>query len=345
VADVGAGERAAHGTGRYLTGKAGWAAGTVLVVVTFNFLLFRVLPGDPAKSGVRDPRLSADAVEALRVRFGLDKPVLLDLDGGNPFDTQFTAYLRQLLRGDLGMSYAYRNESVADLLGRALVNTLWLILAAQVLAILIGILLGLVAAWRRGTRIDVSALSFALVTWSLPTFFLGIVLLFVGSRYLGLPSGGRATIGVAYASRGAELVDLLRHLALPTITFTLVLLAQYTLIMRSSVVEVLSEDYILTAKAKGLSALQVIRDHALRNAMLPMVTLIALNLGFTVAGAIQVETVFSLPGLGLLTVDAVARRDYPVLQGAFLLLAVSVVVANLLAELVYGWLDPRVTEG
>lgn len=335
----------ASGTGRYLAGKAMWATVTIMVVVTFNFVLFRVLPGDPATSGVRDPRLSPESVEALRVRFGLDKPALLNLEGGNPFDTQFTAYLRQLLRGDLGMSYAFRNESVADLLGRALGNTLWLILAAQVLAIVIGIALGLLAAWRRGTRIDVSALGFALFTWSLPTFFLGIVLLFVGSRYLGLPTGGRTTLGVVHGSPGAAALDVVRHLALPTLTFTLVLLAQYMIIMRSSVIEVLSEDYILTAKAKGLSTLQIIRDHALRNAMLPMVTLIALNLGFTVSGAIQVETVFSLPGLGLLTVDAVARRDFPVLQGTFLLLAISVVLANLLAELVYGWLDPRVTGG
>jgi peptide/nickel transport system permease protein len=322
-----------------------WAAGTVAAVVTFNFLLFRVLPGDPAKSGLRDPRLSQEAVAALQVRFGLDKPVLLDLGGGNPFDTQFTAYLRQLARGDLGMSYAFRNEPVVDLIGRALVNTLWLILLAQVLAIVVGIALGLVAAWRRRTRIDLGALTFALFTWSLPTFFLGIVLLFAGSRWLGLPTGGRAAIGVVHASSWAQLVDTARHLLLPTATFTLVLIAQYMLIMRSSVVEVLSEDYILTAKAKGLSTLAIIRDHALRNAMLPMVTLIALNLGFTVSGAIQVETVFSLPGLGMLTVDAVARRDYPVLQGAFLLLAVCVVLANLLAEIAYGWLDPRVQDG
>ena len=131
---------------------------------------------------------------------------------------------------------------------------------------------------------------------------------------------------------------------LPTLTFTLVLLGEYMLIMRSSVLDVFSEDYILTAKAKGLSTFRIIRDHALRNAMLPMVTLIAINLAFTVSGAIQVEEVFCWPGIGHLTVDAVSERDYPVLQGAFLLLAVAVVIANLVADLVYGWLDPRVSE-
>lgn len=180
--------------------------------------------------------------------------------------------------------------------------------------------------------------------WSLPTFFLGIILLFFGSRWFGFPIAGRVTLGAAYAGFGELVIDILRHLFLPTLTFTLVLLGEYLLIMRSSVIEVFSEDYILTAKAKGLNTFQIIRGHAFRNAMLPIVTLIALNLGFTVSGAIQVETVFSWPGLGKLTVDAVAQRDFPLLQGAFLLLAVSVILANLVAELVYLRLDPRVTE-
>jgi peptide/nickel transport system permease protein len=324
--------------------KALWALVTILVVITFNFFLFRVLPGDPAKAGVKDPRLSPEAVAAMQERFGLNKPVLLNTAGGNPFDSQYFRYLGALAQGDLGTSYNYKNRAVAGLLGEAMVNTLWLVLPAEILAIVLGVLLGLVAAWRRGTRLDVGALVFALFTWALPTFFLGILLLFWGSRYLGLPAGGRITIGAEHASFLAAAGDVLRHLILPTVTLALVLLGEYMLIMRSSVVEVFSEDYILTAKAKGLTTFQIIRRHAFRNAMLPIVTLIALNLGFTVSGAIQVETVFSWPGLGKLTVDAVAQRDYPVLQGAFLLLAISVVLANLAAELVYLRLDPRVTE-
>jgi len=323
--------------------KALWALVTILVVITFNFFLFRVLPGDPAKAGIKDPRLSPEMVAALQQRYGLDKPVLFNTGEGGLFDSQYFHYLGALAGGDLGTSYAYRNQPVAGLLGTALVNTLWLVLPADILAIILGVLLGLVAAWRRGTKLDVGALMFALFTWALPTFFLGILLLFFGSRYLGLPTGGRITIGLDqgfWAAAG----DIVRHLLLPTLTFALVLLGEYMLIMRSSVVEVFSEDYILTAKAKGLNTFQIIRRHAFRNAMLPLVTLIALNLGFTVSGAIQVETVFSWPGLGKLTVDAVAQRDYPVLQGAFLMLAVSVVLANLAAELIYLRLDPRVTE-
>ncbi|RPI23100.1 MAG: ABC transporter permease, partial [Actinobacteria bacterium] len=267
-----------------------------------------------------------------------------NLEGGDPFDSQYFAYLGALVDGELGTSFAYRDQPVTSLLGTALVNTLWLVLPAELIAIIAGVVLGLVAAWRRGTKLDLGALSFSLIMWSLPTFFLGIVLLYFGSRWFGLPTAGKATIGADYANTWEQVVDIVSHLLLPTLTLALVLLGEYMLIMRSSVVEVLSEDYVLTAKAKGLSTMQVVRAHALRNAMLPIVTLIALNLGFTVSGAIQVETVFSWPGLGQLTVSAVNQRDFPVLQGAFLLLAVSVVVANLFTELTYGWLDPRVTE-
>jgi peptide/nickel transport system permease protein len=334
-----------QGRGRYLASKIGWAVVTLFVVVTFNFFLFRILPGDPSRSLIRDPRVNPEAREALVRRFGLDKPVFLNFDSGNPFDSQYFAYLGALARGDLGQSFAKRDQAVADMLGQALGNTILLILPAQILAILVGIALGLLAAWRRGTSIDVSALMFSLFMWSLPTFFLSILLLFAGAQWFDLPTAGRATIGAVYDSWWDTVYDLGRHLLLPTISFTLVLLGEYMLIMRSSVIDVLSEDYILTAKAKGLTTWRIIRDHAMKNAMLPMVTLIALNLGFTVSGAIQVESVFSYPGLGFRTVEAVSNRDFPVLQGAFLLLAVCVVIANLAAELVYGWIDPRVTEG
>src|SRR3990172_649216 len=329
--------------GRLVLRKVAWALVTVIVVITFNFLLFRVLPGDPAKAGVRDPRLTPESVEAARVRFGLDKPVFLNLEGGGLFDSQYFAYLGALAQGDLGESYAYNNRTVTELIGRSLVNTVWLVLPAQILSTMIGVVLGLLAAWRKGTKLDVGALTFSLFMWSLPTFFLGILLLFVGSRPFRLPTAGRVTIG-ADAGFAEAVGDIFSHLLLPTATLALVLLGEYMIIIRSSVVEVFSEDYILTAKAKGLSTFQIIRRHAFRNAMLPIVPLIALNLGFTVSGAIQVETVYSWPGLGKLTVDAVAQRDFPVLQGAFLLLAIAVIFANLVAELIYLRLDPRVTE-
>ena len=333
-----------RGRGAYLAAKVGWALLTLALVITFNFVLFRILPGDPARAVAHDPRISPETVAALTARFGLDKPLFLDLDGGNPFDSQFVAYLGRLAKGDLGVSYNFRDRPVVDMLGLGLVNTLWLVLPANLLAIVVGTLAGLVAAWRRGTTIDAGALSIGLILWATPTFFMGIILLVLGAAWFDLPTAGKQTIGAEYASFWEAAADLGRHLIMPTLTFALVLLGEYLLIMRSSVMEVFGEDYILTAKAKGLSTFRIVRDHAMRNAMLPMVTLIAINLGFVVSGAIQVEAVFSWPGLGQLTVNAVRERDYPVLQGAFLLLAVSVVLANLAAELLYGWLDPRVRE-
>lgn len=339
---------------RLIARKIGWALVTILFVITLNFFLFRVLPGDPARSGIRDPRLTQEAIEAIRVRFGLDKPVincfqsLNPLEFGdcavNPLQTQFFIYVGNLLRGELGISY-HTNRPVASLLGELLWNTLLLIGLGQVLAVILGMALGVVAAWKSRTAVDYSALLFSLTAWSLPTFWLGIILLFIGSSHWGLPIGGRLTPGMVYESSWARWIDIGRHLILPTLTYTIIFLGEYMLIMRSTLLDVLSEDYILTAKAKGLSTFQILRDHALQNAMLPMVTIIALNLGFTVSGAIQIETVFSWPGLGGAIFTAVERRDYPMLQGAFLLIAVSVIFANLIADLLYSYLDPRVETG
>jgi peptide/nickel transport system permease protein len=324
----------------YIVKRIGWALFTIIFVIVLNFFMFRVLPGDPAKAGIRDPRLTLQAQQAIRERFGLDKPLLINT-AGNPFDSQFFLYFRNLLRGDLGISYNF-NRPVTDLLGERLVNTVLLVSLGQTLAIVIGLALGVYAAWRRGTSLDAGALIFGLVTWSLPTFFLGIILLIVGSSRFGLPVGGIRTAGKTFPNEWARWNDIGRHLILPTITLTIIYLGEYLLIMRSSLLEVLGEDYILTAKAKGMTDSRILRDHALKNAMLPVVTIIALTLGFTIAGAIQVETVFSWPGLGSTIFEAVGRRDYPMLQGAFLLLAVSVVIANLGADLLYLFLDPRV---
>src|SRR5919106_1891109 len=252
------------GRGRYLLRKVGWAIVTIAIVITFNFLLFRVLPGDPAKAGAKDPRLNPATVEALRERFGLDKEVLLDFDGPHLFDTQYFAYLGALSRADFGTSYAVPGEAVSDIIGEALVNTLWLVLPAQFFSIVLGTLLGLVAAWKRRTKVDLAALAFGLFMWSLPTFFLGIILLFFGASWFHLPTSGRITFGAEYASFWDLAADVLRHLLLPTLTLALVLLGEYMLIMRSSVLEVFSEDYILTARAKGLSTYRIIRPHALR---------------------------------------------------------------------------------
>jgi peptide/nickel transport system permease protein len=316
----------------YLLRKMAMAALTLAVVVVVDFYLFRVLPGDPVRAVIgRNVRISREAQEALRAQFGLDRPL----------HEQFFATVAQWAQGNLGISWSLRRP-VGDVLLSKLGNTLLLISLGQILSIVLGVLLGLFAGWKRKTPIDVGSLTFSLITWAIPTFWLGIILLAAGSSWLGLPTGGT----VSPENLGQPLwevwPDYARHLILPTLTFTIVYLGEYMLIMRSSVLEVLSEDYILTAKAKGMSHWQVLRHHALKNAMLPIVTLVALNLGFTVAGAIYIETVFSYDGLGKLFQEALDKQDFPLLQGAFLLLAVAVIGANLLADLLYAYLDPRV---
>ncbi len=335
---------------RYLLGKIGWAVFTILFVLVLNFFLFRVLPGDPARAGIHDPRLKKEAIEAIRVRFGLDKPVINCFESlnplrvgscaVNPLETQFFIYVKNLFQGEMGISY-HTNRPVADMLAERLWNTILLIGAGQILSIFIGVIFGVFAAWKARTKIDYGALIVSLVAWSLPTFWLGIILLFWGSNH-GLPVGGMQEPGMSSQPLFLRVADVARHMLLPTLTYTIVYMGEYMLIMRSSLLDVLSEDYILTAKAKGLNTFQILKDHALKNAMLPLVTVIAINLGFTVAGAVQIETVFSWPGLGGAIYEAVNRRDFPMLQGAFLLIAVTVIVANLIADLTYTYLDPRV---
>lgn len=333
----------------YLARRLGEALLTVFVVLVLNFFLFRVLPGDPARAGVQDPRMSAEAVENIRARFGLDQPVVNGVESlqplqfgawtTNPFETQFGLYLRNLVRGDLGVSY-HSGEPVGMLLRERLGNTLLLILGGQFLAILFGIAWGSLAAARAGKRVDHVAVVSGLVAWSLPSFWLAMILLFLGSQLFGLPLGGRATPGLDGGAL-AHALDIGRHLILPTLTLAIVYFGEFLLVSRSTLIDELGNDYVLVARAKGLERRAVMWRHALRGAALPIATLIALNLGMTVAGSIQVEMVFSWPGLGLAMYEAVVRRDYPVLQGVFLMLTVSVVLANTLVELLYPVLDPR----
>ncbi len=317
----------------YILRKIGFALVTLAIVIVMNFFLFRVLPGDPIRAVIgRNIKISIETQQALRTQFGLDKPV---------FPDQFFATLGQWARGNLGFSWSLRRP-VSEVLFSKLGNTLLLLSLGQTLSIILGTALGLFAGWKRKTPIDVASLTFSLIAWAMPTFWLGIILLAAGSAWLGLPTGGIVSPSNVGKPLYQVIPDLAHHLILPTLTLTILYLGEYMLIMRSSVLEVLSEDYILTAKAKGLSHWQVLLRHALKNAMLPLVTLIALNLGFTVSGAIYVETVFSFDGLGKLFQTAMVKQDFPLLQGAFLLLAVSVILANMIADVLYLYLDPRV---
>jgi ABC-type dipeptide/oligopeptide/nickel transport system permease subunit len=329
----------------YLFRKLIIALLTLIVVIVFNFFLFRILPGDPARALVAKGRMKPETMERVRTQFGLDKPVWLNVeklkdgDIGGALDSQFTAYVSNLFQGNLGVSFVNKLE-VSEILIDRVWKTFILLFTGEIVAIFLGSTLGVIASWKRGSFIDLGILLGGLFTWSIPTFFFGIILVLVARGTL--PTGMMVTVGLKPEDGLVYWKDVARHLVLPTIALGIGFISSYMMVMRSSIIEVLSEDYILAAKAKGLNNLQILRDHALKNAMLPMITLLALSLAFTVGGAIQIETVFSWPGIGRLIFDSVGKQDYPVLQGAFLLIAVSVIVANFLADVFYTLLDPRV---
>ncbi|TML94302.1 MAG: ABC transporter permease [Actinobacteria bacterium] len=314
----------------YVIKRTAFAVITVFVAVTINFALFRLAPGSAISNLSRVPHATQELREALKREFGLDKSK----------GAQYAIYLKQLAHGNLGVSFE-NQQPVSHNLWEALKNTLPMVLLGTVFAIVFGTLTGVIAAWRRGTALEGATVTTALGFYSMPTHWLGLmlVILFTGV----LPTGGMANDFLINPSFWTHLKDVLSHMVLPSLTLGLVLYGEYTLIVRSAMLETLGEDYILTARAKGLKPWAIVRKHALRNAMLPIATLVALSLGYIVAGAILIETVFSWPGIGRAVYDAVLQRDYPMLQGAFLLLTISVVFFNLVADLLYFKLDPRIT--
>jgi peptide/nickel transport system permease protein len=319
---------------RYLARKVLQAIATIFFIVVLNFLLFRMMPGSPDRVLLRNPHLTQEVRDAARVRWGLDKPLVPD---------QLVAYLGATASGDLGYSFKFRGESVVDVIGSRFWPTIILIGLGELIAIVVGLALGALAGWHRGGRLDRVGNGISLVLYSMPYFVIGMPMIIIFAAGLGwFPTSGMFSPGATYSSFGEQLFDFLRHLALPLATVSLGLIGGYSIVMRSSIIETRSEDYITTARAKGLKDGRILRSHAFPNALLPTVTIVAINLGYVVAGAITAEVVFNWPGLGTLTVDALSSRDYPVLQGIFLLLSITVVLANLVADLVYGRLDPRV---
>jgi ABC-type dipeptide/oligopeptide/nickel transport system permease component len=318
----------------YIVKRTIFAIVTIFVAITLNFILFRTLPGN-AVTGLRCGHCTKQFKEALVKQYGLDKSKW----------QQYVIYVKNLAHGDLGTSSA-NNEPVWDVIKQPLVNTLPMVVAGTLISILVGIVSGVVAAWRRGTAADRVNVWTALAFYAMPTQWIGLLVIFYIAIPLGLPASGISsnTLGIlSEASTWQVVSDRISHLFLPALTLGIGLYGEYSLIVRSSMLETLGEDYVLTARAKGLRNWEIVWKHALRNAMLPLVTLIALSLGTIVAGAIVVEDVFSYPGIGLATIAAINQRDYPVLQGIFLLLTVAVIVANFIADLLYFKLDPRVT--
>ena len=305
---------------------------TILAVLVFNYILFRVLPGNPLAMMMRNPRATEEVIEGIRRFYGLDQE----------WYVQFFTYFRNLFKGDLGISFVFK-APVSQVIAARILPTLLLVGIAELIARAVGIGIGIIAAWKRGSKLDVGTLGFSLVTYSVPTFWLGMIMLVIFCVGLRLfPTSGMFTPGKSFATTAAMLHDLLRHAVLPILTMSLVLIGEYALTMRNTLIDVLSEDYIVTARAKGFRERYVLFKHALPNGLLPMITIVAINIGFVVAGAIQIETIFSWPGLGRLMYEALNARDYPLLQGIFLLVTVSVVLANLLADITYSYIDPRV---
>lgn len=305
----------------------------VLAIASFNFVLIHLAPGDAADIVAGQGGYSTiEYVEELRREFGLDKPLY----------QQYLIYMGKVLTLDLGFS-PVQHKPVLTLIVERLPATVILVLSAIVMATGFGILLGIISASRRGTVIDSLVTVGALFFYATPAFWFGLMLIVFFSLKLDLlPSSGMETIasgkiGLAYV------MDVTKHLILPSVTMALYYLAIYTRLMRASMLEVLSLDFVRTARAKGLAEYTVAWKHAARNALLPVVTVAGLQIGHFMGGSVLVETIFGWPGLGRLVFDALGQRDTNLLMGIFLMSSVFVVMMNLIADLIYGMLDPRIT--
>lgn len=315
---------------RFVVIKLVGAISTLAFVVTFNFFLFRVVNENTVESMFRGRNLSQSQIDRLNRQFNLD---------GSRWD-QFTAYVGQLLHGNLGLSMK-DFRPVTTVIGEALWPTILLVGTSTMLA-MCGIFLGFRAGWKRRSGYDVGVTTFSMFTYSMPDAWLSMVFLGLFASALGLfPTGGLEDSG-STASGLAQLLDQAHHMALPALVLAIAYIGEYTIVARSAMIDTLREDYLQLARAKGLRDNDVRRKHAQPNAMLPVVSLSALNFGFVLSGAIAVESIFSWPGLGQLTRNAATGPDFPVLQGLFLLFSAALIFANLVADLLYGRIDPRV---
>jgi peptide/nickel transport system permease protein len=319
---------------RFVTAKVLGSLATLAFVVVFNFFLFRVIEGDPVANLFRGRNLSDTQRKELTRQFGLEGST----------GAQFVAYVKQTAQLNLGRTYT-GNQPVASEIRRKAGPTIALVGISTLLSAIFGVMLGIAAAWRRRTRTDYSVTTFTMATYSMPDFWLGMLLLTGFAVGLGwFPVGGIVDPN-SDATGLAKLADEARHMFLPALTLTVAYLGEYALVMRSSLVDTMREDYLILARAKGLRDALVRNRHAVPNALLPVTTLIAINFGLVLSGAIAVETIFSWPGLGLATYEALKGPDLPMLQGLFLVFSAAVIAFNLLADLLYAWLDPRVRAG
>jgi peptide/nickel transport system permease protein len=291
------------------------------------------MPGDPRASLIRE-NMPPELRQAIVSRFGLDRPLF----------EQFILYISNLFQGDLGTSFSHFGEPVIEtIFGHRFMNTFVLMGASLIISVIIGMFFGVIAAARRDSKLDTGSTVFFLVAYSIPVFWIGLLmLLFFGFHFNLLPIAGTITRGYTHVNFLDYIRDYAWHMTGPCIVLTLSFIGGFYLIMRDTVLDVFTQDYMLAARAKGLKERTILYGHAMRNAMLPMVSVIAVNIPYLISGAIMTEFVFSWEGLGLLTYDSVLSKDYPVLQGIFLFLAAITVIANFVADLLYLYLDPRI---
>jgi len=305
---------------------------TIVVVISFNFVLFRLMPGDPARLLLPKGRFQASAIEEQRKIFNLDKPLW----------QQFGYYWKDTLSLRLGFSFKERRP-VTEVVGERIWPTVLLAGTGTVLATMIGYVTGVFAAWRRNSKFDLFSTNTGMIFYAMPTFWFALICIMIFAVQLGwFPVGRMEEPGAVYDNWFEQAASILYHMILPVSTFAIAYIGEYHLIMRSSLTGVMREDFVQTARAKGLSDNRVLWGHVVPNAMLPTVTIVMMNLGFIMSGTILTESVFNWPGLGLLSFEAMNNRDYPVMQAVFLLAAVAVILANLAADIMYYYLDPRV---
>lgn len=316
---------------RYFIRKVLNAILTIVLVASFNFALFRILPGDPARlllpRGKVDPALIAQQ----RKTFNLDRPRW----------QQFIYYWRDTVQGKFGMSFSERRP-VTEVVAERIWPTVLLVGVGTACATVIGMITGVFAGWRRNGTYDVVSTNLGMILYAMPTFWFGLLMIMLFATKLHWFPTGRMEDPGAGLTGFASFQSLLKHLFLPAFTFAIAYVGEYHIIMRSSITGVMKEDFALTARAKGLSENAVLWGHVVPNAMLPTVTIVMMNLGFVMSGAILAESVFNWPGLGLLSYEAMAKRDYPVMQAVFMVASIAVIVANLIADVMYYYLDPRV---
>lgn len=318
----------------YIMSRLGQMGLVFWVVVTILFVLFRLMPGNPLVAYI-DPTFTEEMQQALLRQFGLDQPLHI----------QYLLYLKNLLRGELGQSFFYR-DPVSKLVWAVFPNTILLTGTALILAYLIGVIGGVFLAYWRGTWIENLGITLTLMSRAAPEFWVGMIALTLFAFGLGwFPSGGASSPGTIYDSEWQKIfsLDFWKHLALPALTMAVYLHGLPLLLMRSNMLEVMEEDFVVLARMKGLSEWWVMLHHAARNALLPVVTALALGIGYAIGGNVVIETIFSWPGLGRLLVRAVTASDYPLAQGAFFLIAAVMIFMNFVADLLYGLLDPRVS--